>query len=341
MNTQSNHAQNAPIVIGNTEIIPLFYQGQAVITLAMMDKVHSRPEGTAGRNFRQHRDKMIEGEDFYSLEQPDEIRRVGLAREDGSTPASITLLTETGYLLLVKSFTDELAWKIQRQLVKAYFSVKRQVPQQHQADETLTPNDHNNLQRRIWCVSGYFHFKDAWVQGCWRTIRLASNTPSPHKFRVADLPLIAAELRRIWAVSNAASHFIRQAESAFLKKVLRDGVSIESVLAEQQAALVEALKTDAAVLDEQIKAWQVMELAELTERKPSTHLDYGVLEVFSPKPAPYPIEVIQLIKVASHAALRLRKVVPQMFVGQKEVVSEESTRLQKAVDAVLELGILE
>lgn len=153
------------------------------------------------------------------------------------------------------------------------------IPNNPPADETLTAQDHNNLQRLIWSVSGYFRFKDAWAQGCWRAIRIATNTPSPHKFRVSDLPLVAAELRRIWAVSHAASHFISQAESAFLKKALRGGVSIESVLAEQQAALVDALKTDAAELEAKVKAWQVMELGDLTGRKPSENHHYDVREI--------------------------------------------------------------
>lgn len=36
----------------------------------------------------------------------------------------ITLLTESGYLLIAKSFTDDLSWKVQRQLVNAYFKVR-------------------------------------------------------------------------------------------------------------------------------------------------------------------------------------------------------------------------
>ena len=35
-----------------------------------------------------------------------------------------TLITESGYLMLVKSFTDDLAWKVQRELVNTYFRVK-------------------------------------------------------------------------------------------------------------------------------------------------------------------------------------------------------------------------
>lgn len=34
------------------------------------------------------------------------------------------LITETGYLMLVKSFTDDLAWKVQRELVDSYFRVR-------------------------------------------------------------------------------------------------------------------------------------------------------------------------------------------------------------------------
>ena len=37
----------------------------------------------------------------------------------------MTLITESGYLMLVKSFTDDLAWEVQRELVKGYFRVKK------------------------------------------------------------------------------------------------------------------------------------------------------------------------------------------------------------------------
>ena len=39
-----------------------------------------------------------------------------------------TLITERGYLKVVKSFNDELSWKVQDALVDAYFAVKNQQP---------------------------------------------------------------------------------------------------------------------------------------------------------------------------------------------------------------------
>lgn len=38
----------------------------------------------------------------------DEIRSLGI----NIPPKGTTLITESGYLLLVKSFTDDLAWKV-------------------------------------------------------------------------------------------------------------------------------------------------------------------------------------------------------------------------------------
>ena len=114
--TVSIHGQHIPIVEFN---------GQRVVTLAMVDKVHQRPDGTAGRNFRENRQRFIEAED-YLLVHSDEIRRQSLGGVfPPRTPKGI-LLTESGYLMLVKSFTDDLAWEVQRQLVKGYFT-KREV----------------------------------------------------------------------------------------------------------------------------------------------------------------------------------------------------------------------
>lgn len=98
------------------------YNGQRVVTFKDIDSVHQRPNGTAGRNFRTNRKHFIEGEDFYKI-TPDEFRRT-IGNMDSRQSNDVTLLTESGYLMLVKSFTDELAWSVQRQLVNSYFRLK-------------------------------------------------------------------------------------------------------------------------------------------------------------------------------------------------------------------------
>ena len=101
------------------------WAGQRVITFQDIDTVHQRPRGTASRNFRENRDKFIEDTDFFSINlTDDEIRRqFGAGINAGRT---LTLLTESGYLMIVKSLHDDLAWTVQRLLVNCYFKVKQE-----------------------------------------------------------------------------------------------------------------------------------------------------------------------------------------------------------------------
>lgn len=121
------------IIINNTSLGVKEYKGQRVVTFRDIDTVHHRPEGTAKRNFLANRKHFIEGEDFFLVKrtdiQKDEFRSFEIPTR------GITLFTESGYLMLVKSFTDDLSWDVQRELTNCYFRV-----QQIQADfSTLSP----------------------------------------------------------------------------------------------------------------------------------------------------------------------------------------------------------
>lgn len=102
------------------------YEGQRVVTFKDIDTVHGRPEGTAKRNFNQNLERFIEGLDFYRV-CADEIRTHKIIDLSPKAHEDIILLTETGYLMLVKSFTDDLAWTVQRELVNTYFRVRQQL----------------------------------------------------------------------------------------------------------------------------------------------------------------------------------------------------------------------
>lgn len=115
-----NSKTNVPIVkVGKTQLSVLFYRDQPVITFAMVDQAHQRPEGTARLTFNRNKEKLIESEDYFVC-QTYEAKTLF----DINAPNGLVLLTETGYLMLVKVFTDDLAWQVQRQLVKVYFACK-------------------------------------------------------------------------------------------------------------------------------------------------------------------------------------------------------------------------
>lgn len=112
------------VTIQNQSMTIKEYQGQRVVTFADVDKIHQRPNGTAGRNFRKNKEHFIEGTDFFEITSTDVATNfVATYGFDKKAPKGI-LLTESGYLLLAKSFTDDLAWKVQRELVNAYFRSK-------------------------------------------------------------------------------------------------------------------------------------------------------------------------------------------------------------------------
>ena len=122
--------------IGNHEISVKTYNGQRVVTFKDIDMVHERPDGTARKRFSDNRDRFVEGVDYFVV-KPDDIR-MSEKRTTGILPEEVNnrgtaLITETGYLMLVKSFTDDLAWDVQRKLVDSYFRVKQVV------NENLSP----------------------------------------------------------------------------------------------------------------------------------------------------------------------------------------------------------
>lgn len=117
------------VKIGGAEVAVKEYRGQRVVTFKDIDQCHGRPEGTARKRFNDNRQHFIEGTDYFTINLTTSEKRTqfGAGKNAGKT---ITVVTESGYLMLVKSFTDDLAWDVQRQLVNSYF-------RKGQADESL------------------------------------------------------------------------------------------------------------------------------------------------------------------------------------------------------------
>lgn len=111
--------------INNTELTVKVYQNQRVVTFKDIDTVHERLEGTARKRFNSNKKHFIEGEDYF-------VRKTDEAKKEFNiiAPNGLVLVTESGYLMLVKSFTDDLAWSVQRQLVKNYFRAQAIQPVQ-------------------------------------------------------------------------------------------------------------------------------------------------------------------------------------------------------------------
>lgn len=110
---------NDLITINGTGLTVKEYHGQRVVTLKEVDAVHQRPEGTARKRFNDNKDRFVDGVDYFVRNSDEAAKEYGIIAPNG-----LTLITESGYLMLVKSFTDDLAWEVQRQLVNTYFCAK-------------------------------------------------------------------------------------------------------------------------------------------------------------------------------------------------------------------------
>ena len=112
------------VKINNQNLEVKEFRGQRVVTFKDIDTLQERVEGTAGRNFRENKERFIENVDFFFV-KPADIQNNEIRRSEINNSGTY-LITESGYLMLVKSFTDDLAWKVQRQLVNTYFRAKEQ-----------------------------------------------------------------------------------------------------------------------------------------------------------------------------------------------------------------------
>lgn len=110
------------VTINNKLLPAVEYRGQRIVTLAMIDEVHDRPEGTASAAFLRNKDRFVEGVDTYLIEYSENnvLRSFNV-----DVPfRGLRVFTETGYLMLTKPFNDDLAWKVQRELVNSYFRTR-------------------------------------------------------------------------------------------------------------------------------------------------------------------------------------------------------------------------
>jgi len=107
------------IKINNQQLPVKEYNGKRVVTLKEIDTVHGRTSGTARRSFNVNKKRFIEGIDYFVRNSYEARNEYGIAAPNG-----LVLITESGYLMLAKSFTDDLAWQVQRELVNSYFRSK-------------------------------------------------------------------------------------------------------------------------------------------------------------------------------------------------------------------------
>jgi toxin-antitoxin system, toxin component, bro family len=171
------------VKINNNDVMVKEFQGQRIVTAWDIAKVHNKTVSEINQIFKNNRNKFILGEDYFLL-TPIEFSESFKLIQDfiPNNVKEIPLFTESGYLMLVKTFTDDLSWKVQRELVKGYFIAKEMVRPLTPAEQLLAQAQlmvnmenrlnileknnarlENNLRRTItneyFTVIGYANFR--------------------------------------------------------------------------------------------------------------------------------------------------------------------------------------
>lgn len=107
-NKKGEQTMNNQIVkINNTDLSVKEFNEQRVVTFKDIDMLHERVEGTARKNFGNNKKHFILGEDYIVI-KPSDVNNFPIPINN----AGLTLITESGYLMLVKSLQDDLAWRV-------------------------------------------------------------------------------------------------------------------------------------------------------------------------------------------------------------------------------------
>lgn len=215
------------VSISGTQLPYIEHNQTPVVTFAMIDAAHNRPSGTASRTYRKHREHFIEGDDMYLIDSNglDVLRRI----YPGLFPAAMTrimLFTETGYLMLVKTFTDDIAWQVQRQLVKSYFRVKGAM-QPTAAEPIPTPIDHQQREQLTNTANAVFRNFHGMRQSAtgwfYNGVRTDYCLKRIEDLSQDDFPGVMDRLQNLRRHVRQYEDFRHDIQQSFLKEVVGEG----------------------------------------------------------------------------------------------------------------------
>lgn len=113
-------AQNA-VEINGQNLPVREYEGTRVVTFDDVATVHQTEAKRIRDNFNNNRKHFTEGTDYFLIKG----KKANLNfRQASKFTTQLNVFTESGYLMLVKSLTDDLSWQVQKLLVNNYFKVQ-------------------------------------------------------------------------------------------------------------------------------------------------------------------------------------------------------------------------
>ena len=135
------------ITINNKEIKVKEYNGERVITAWDIAKIHEKDVNEITKNFNRNRETFDLNEDYFILNKEEFSERLKIVQDFiPNNVKEIIVFTQSGYLLLAKTFSDKLSWKIQKELIKAYFKLKELKEKVESGELKIVQNNNNSSE---------------------------------------------------------------------------------------------------------------------------------------------------------------------------------------------------
>lgn len=151
------------------------WNGQRVVTFKDIDEVHGRKTGTASANFKRNKKYFQEGKHYYIIKKSQcngTLNTIENLNVKNIPPKGLTVFTERGYLMIVKTFTDDLSWIVQDQLVENYFKNKENI----KADLPAIQQSFTKVPKRIdWFLMNYEKIERVKIKKHWDNRKLYRN----------------------------------------------------------------------------------------------------------------------------------------------------------------------
>ncbi|HGJ5883112.1 BRO family protein [Arsenophonus sp.] len=137
---------------------------------------------------------------------------------------------------------------------------------QTKASERFSHSDTRNLTHLVWCMTNGFRFERSWSNAVWLALREVTGTPSPERFQVEHIPLMADECRRIYYITESLRQIINDAEKQTIKRLLRKRENIDTVLAEIKQLFEQFHHQQIGIITSRTDHWYEGELTHFLER---------------------------------------------------------------------------
>lgn len=114
---------NNQVTVVDLTVPVIEFNSERVLTLNLIDNLHRAPANSAYNIFRQNQSKLQLNKHYYHAFATDHAFAASYPHpipHDG-----LILITQRGYSMLVKAFTDDFSWQVQEQLADAYFDAQR------------------------------------------------------------------------------------------------------------------------------------------------------------------------------------------------------------------------